>query len=153
MAQLRAQAELGIARPAGELYAVIADYAGRHRNILPAAYHDYTAEVTADGASTIARWVLHVGNHRRPYTMQVDPSPRDQSIVERDQASSFTTEWRVLVEGSGCRVRLASTWQQRSHGFPALFGRIFAPRTLARLHAETLRRLVQEAAVESVRGR
>ena len=148
MAELRAEAVLTIAGAADELYAIIADYADRHQHIMPAAYHDYAAETTNDAAGTVVHWVLHVGNHRRPYAMQVQATPSERLVVERDRDSSFTTEWRVVPEGSGSRVRLASTWQQRSHGFPALFERLFAPRSLRRLHAETLQSLAREAALE-----
>lgn len=145
MAQLQAQAERQIAGAAADVYRLIADYAGSHRTLLPAAYHDYAVEKDASGAPTVVRWTLHVGNHRRPYAMNITYRPEDTTIIERDQHSSFTTEWRVTTEEAKCRVRLTSTWQQRSRGFPALFERLFAPRSLARLHADTLRRLVAEA--------
>ena len=145
MAQLQAQAEREIAGTADDVYRIIADYAGRHRALMPAAYHDYAVEKDDAGTATVVRWTLHVGNHRRPYAMGITYRPQETTILERDQHSSFTTEWRVAAEGSGCRVRLTSTWQQRSHGFPALFERLFAPRSLARLHAETLQRLAAEA--------
>jgi hypothetical protein len=144
MAQLRAEAEQRFANRADELFAIIADYPGRHRRLMPAAYHDYAA--TADPAGTTVHWVLHVGRHRRPYDMQVTTNAGDRTVVERDRHSSFTTEWRVTTAENGSRVRLASTWQQRSTGFPALFERLFAPRSLGRLHAESLRLLAAEAA-------
>ena len=146
MAQLRAQAEREIAGTVDEIYRIIADYPGRHRTLLPAAYHDYMAEVDDAGAATVVRWTLHVGNHRRPYALGITYRPQERAVVEQDQNSSFTTEWRVLADGTNCRVRLTSTWQQRSRGFPALFERVFAPRSLARLHAETLQQLAAQAA-------
>ena len=144
MSQLNARAELEIAQPADDLVAIITDYAGRRRRIMPAAYHDYTVE--SGEPATVVRWVLHVGNHRRPYEIQVSWGPGERRVIERDTHSSFTTEWQVTPVGGSSRVTLASAWQQRSHGFPAFFERLFAPRSLARLHAETLRRLASEAA-------
>ena len=146
MAQLRAEAQRQIVRPVDELYAIITDYAGRRRRIMPPAYHDYVAESAGSGAATVVRWVLHVGRHRRPYEMQVSETPADHRVVERDGNSSFSTEWHVKTVDGMSRVSIASSWQQRSRGFPALFERIFAPRALARLHGETLRRLAAEAA-------
>jgi len=146
MAQLHAEAQQHIARPVDELYAIITDYAGRRRQIMPPAFHDYTAEAGGNRAPTVVRWVLHVGRHRRPYEMQVSETPAEYRVVERDRNSSFTTEWHVTNVDDASRVSIASSWQQRSRGFPALFERIFAPRSLARLHAETLRRLAAEAA-------
>jgi hypothetical protein len=146
MAQLRAEAQQTIQRAPDELYAIIADYTGRHRRIMPPAYHDYAVERGGSGEGSVVRWVLHVGNHRRPYEMQVDQAPQTHALTERDRHSSFTTQWLLSAEGTATHVRLVSTWEQRSHGFPALFERIFAPRSLARLHAETLRRLAAEAA-------
>jgi hypothetical protein len=145
MGQLQAQAEREIAGNADDVYRLIADYAGRHRALMPAAYHDYAVEKDDAGTATVVRWTLHVGNHRRPYAMGITYRPEETTIIERDQQSSFTTEWRANAAGTGCRVRLTSTWQQRSRGFPALFERLFAPRSLARLHTETLQRLGAEA--------
>jgi hypothetical protein len=144
MAQLNAKAVLEIAQPADALFAVITDYAGRRRHIMPTAYHDYA--VDSGEPVTKVRWVLHVGNHRRPYEMHVSRGPSERRVVERDIHSSFTTEWQVTSLGDGSRVTLASAWQQRSHGFSAMFERFFAPRSLARLHAETLQRLAAEPA-------
>lgn len=146
MAQLRAEAGRTIDRAPDELYAIIADYAGRHRRIMPPAYHDYTVVSGGSGDGTVVRWVLHVGNHRRPYAMRVSQATPPLTLTERDSESSFTTQWLLAADGTASHVRLVSTWEQRSHGFPALFERIFAPRSLARLHAETLRRLEAEAA-------
>lgn len=145
MTELTARAELEIAQPADALYAIITDYGGRRRRIMPPAYHDYAEEGGSGAAPTAVRWVLHVGNHRRPYEMKISALPDEQRVVERDARSSFKMEWQITPSGGGSRVTLASAWQQRSHGFPALFERLFAPRSLARLHAETLRRLAAEA--------
>ena len=146
MTKLNARAELEIARPADVLYAIITDYAGRRQRIMPSAYQDYAVDDTTGEPVTVVRWVLHVGNHRRPYEMHVSRRVDERRAVERDMHSSFTTEWQVIPLGNSSRVSLASAWQQRSHGFPAFFERIFAPRSLARLHAETLQRLAAEAA-------
>lgn len=146
MASLRAQAERPIPKPADDVYRIIADYAGRHQRLMPEAYHDYAVDSDQEGVATVVRWTLHVGNHRRPYVMAIDYAPSEHAIREHDQHSSFTTEWRISPDETNCRVLLSSAWQQRSHGFPALFERLFAPRSLARLHAETLRHLAAEAA-------
>ena len=141
MARLQAAAEQRVERPSREVYAAIADYGGQHRRALPEAYHDYTVESGGSGAGTVVSWVLHVGTHQRPYRMQVTEPQPGETLREQDGASSFATEWRVEPEGDASRVRLVSTWEQRSRGVPALFERLFAPRSLARLHQETLRRL------------
>jgi uncharacterized protein YndB with AHSA1/START domain len=143
MAQLVAAAERVIARPPTEVYAALADYAGRRRAIMPPAYHDYVVESGGSGAGTVVRWTLHVGNHRRPYRMQVSEPQPGRLLVERDADSTMTTQWEVHPEGTGSRVRVSSTWLQRAKGFPAFFERTFAPRSLSRLHGETLRRLAE----------
>ncbi|HEV7213988.1 MAG TPA: hypothetical protein VGP33_02605, partial [Chloroflexota bacterium] len=86
MAQLNAKAVLEIAQPADALFAVITDYAGRRRHIMPTAYHDYA--VDSGEPVTKVRWVLHVGNHRRPYEMHVSRGPSERRVVERDIHSS-----------------------------------------------------------------
>ena len=131
MAQLHAEAQQQIDRPVDDLYAIITDYAGRRRRIMPPAYHDFAVEAGAGGAATVVRWVLHVGRHRRPYEMQVTETPADHRLVEHDRGSSFSTEWHVTAVDGASRVAIASSWQQRSRGFPALFQRLFAPRSLA----------------------
>lgn len=141
MARLQAAAEQRVERPPADVYAAITDYRGRHPRALPEAYHGYSVAAGGIGAGTVVRWVLYVGSHRRSYHMQVTEPRPGQVVREQDSNSSFVTEWRVEPEGEGSRVRLTSTWEQRSKGFPALFERLFAPRSLARLHQETLRRL------------
>ena len=145
MAQLHAEAQRLIDRPVDDLYAIITEYAGRRRRIMPPAYHAFAVEPGTGGAATVVSWVLHVGRHRRPYEMQVTETPADHRVVEGDRGSSFRTEWHVTAVDGATRVTMASSWQQRSKGFPALFERLFAPRSLARLHAETLRLLAVEA--------
>jgi len=149
VAQLHAEADLWVAAPPRDIYARLADYRQQHSHVLPSAYHEYTVESGGQGAGTIVSWVLHVGNHRRPYRMQVSEPQAGELLVEQDTNSSFRNEWRVLAEGSGTRVRLSTTWEQRSHGFPAIFERLFAPRSLSRLHQETLRRLAAEVTASS----
>lgn len=141
MAQLEAVAERVIGRPPADVYAALADYEQRHRALLPPAYHDYAVERGGQGDGTVVRWTLYVGNHRRPYRMQVSEPQPGRLLVERDADSSMTTQWDVQPEGSGSRVRVTSSWLQRATGFPAFFERTFAPRSLSRLHAEMLRRL------------
>ena len=143
MGQLQAVAERVISRLPQDVYAAIADYGDRHRRLLPPAYHDYHVEAGGSGAGTVVTWTLHVGNHRRPYRMLVTEPEAGRTIEERDSATSLVTRWQVRAEGSGSRVQLSSTWDQRATGFPALFERLFAPRSLARLHQETLRRLAE----------
>lgn len=146
MTELQANAEQTYPQSPETLYAILADYQGRHQRILPDAYHDYAVEAGGAGVGTVVRWVLHVGNHRRPYAMQVSEPEAGRVLTEQERESSFRTEWRITPEGKGSRVRLRSVWRQRAHGFPAFFERMFAPRSLAKLHAETLRRLATEAA-------
>lgn len=143
MAQLEARAERVIARPPADVYAALADYEGRHRTIMPAAYHDYTVERGGQGDGTVVRWTLYVGNHRRPYRMQVSEPQPGRLLVERDAESTMSTQWDVQPEGAASRVRVTSSWLQRAKGFPAFFERTFAPRSLSRLHAEMLRRLAE----------
>lgn len=140
---LVATAQQTIDKPASDVATLLNDYRARP-SFLPDKYHDYQVEVGGNGAGTVASWTLHVGTHQRKYRVSVTGPDAAALLVERDEFSSFTTRWTVHPGGSGTLVSLQSEWDQRSAGFPALFERIFAPRSLASLHRLTLQRLADQ---------
>ncbi|MCL4543087.1 MAG: SRPBCC family protein [Chloroflexi bacterium] len=140
MAQLTAKAQRLIPCSPAKAFNIIADVHNGQRMLLTEHYHDYTV-LGADSGPTVLTWTLHIGTHKRPYRMAIERVILGQLLAERDTLSSFTMTWRLDPEGDFCKVTLESVWEQRSHGFPALFERVFAPRSLTRIYTTMLSRL------------
>ncbi|MCL5947146.1 MAG: SRPBCC family protein [Chloroflexi bacterium] len=131
------------------VFPVIADVHSGQRMLLTEHFRDYQVHRSKNG-STLLSWVLHVGTHRRQYRMAIERVVPGKLLVERDTLSSFTLIWDVTAEEEGCRVVLESQWDQRSRGVPALFERIFAPRSLQRIYEAMLYRLEGVASSDQV---
>ncbi len=149
MARLVVKCERFIPCALTRVFPVIADVHHGRRMLLTEHFRDYQVHRSKNG-STLLSWVLHVGTHRRQYRMAIERVVPGKLLVERDTLSSFTLTWEVVAEGEGCRVVLESRWDQRSHGFPALFERIFAPRALKRIYEAMLYRLESIASNDQV---
>ena len=99
MAQLRAQAEREIAGTVDEIYRIIADYPGRHRTLLPVAYHDYAAEADDTGAAMVARFPFA----SQPKLMAQFPFAHQLEMRHTVRDGRFTIRTKILSE---CAERL-----------------------------------------------
>jgi hypothetical protein len=140
MATVRATAEAHVDAPAAAAYAVLADLGGRHRRILPPAFSDYEVEAGGDGAGTVVRYSFTAGGRTRRYRMQVAEPEPGRVLTESDTESSLVTTFTVEPEGSGCRVRIETTWEG-ARGVGGFFERRFAPPALRRVYGEELANL------------
>lgn len=141
--RIHAKAERIIDAEPDEVWAMLTDYASSRARMLPENYLDYTVERAADGAGATLTYRLRAGGRERAYRMDVEEAIPGQSLVERDQTSTYTTHWQVERVGPGAhtRVRLASDWESRARGMSGFFERRFAPMGIQRIHQETLIRL------------
>jgi hypothetical protein len=78
------------------------------------------------------------GGRERDYRLAVEED--GAGLVERDQLSSFVSQWRVAPEGAGAQVTVESSWQGAG-GIGGMFERTFAPLGLRRIYSEMLDRL------------
>jgi uncharacterized protein YndB with AHSA1/START domain len=140
MGQLRVGAERVIDAPAEEVYRLVADMREHHPRFLPPAFSDFEVESGGVGAGTITRFILTAGGRRRQYRMQVGEPEPGRVLTESDTGSSLVTTWTVTPETARSRVRIASTWNGAG-GIGGAFERLFAPRVVRGIYADTLERL------------
>ena len=145
MARIHATAERIIDAEPAEVWAALTDVTRARPQMLPDNYMSYQAQPAMDGVGPTLTYRLRAGGRERAYQMQVEEATPGVELIERDQASSFTTHWLVERVGPGAhtRVRLSSEWESRATGVSGFFERRFAPLGVRRIHEETLVRLGQ----------
>jgi hypothetical protein len=140
---LHTAAEAIIDAPAPTVLAVLRDFNGRHREILPAAFSNLVIEEGGVGAGTVMTFDLKLGGRTQRATSRVE-EPSDgvieEYIVGRDMVTTFT----VRPDGDRAKVRIETQWQPASGlaGFPE---RLAAPRMLRQIYRDELARLNQVA--------
>lgn len=140
MGQLRVGVERVVDAPAEDVYRLVADMRAHHPRFLPPAFSDFEVESGGVGAGTITRFILTAGGRRRQYHMQVGEPEPGRVLTESDTGSSLVTTWTVTPEAGRSRVRIASTWDGAG-GIGGVFERLFAPRVVRGIYADTLVRL------------
>ncbi|MBX5450683.1 SRPBCC family protein [Thermogemmatispora sp.] len=139
MSRIIVQSEKVIPAKPEDIYAILADYKGRHPQILPANFQDYRVEQGARGEGTVISFRLRAGGRERLYRMRVSEPVRGQTLTESDLNSSLVTTWTVtpLPDGQHSQVRIATMWEGGS-GLGGFFERVFAPLGLRRIYSQTL---------------
>ena len=146
MTRIHVEAERVIDASPKNVYAILADYQGRHQRILPPeTFKDFHIEEGGQGEGTVARFRVAAGGRERPYRMRVTEPDRGRKLVEEDTMSSLVTTFTVepVSGGQASRVRIATEWQG-GRGIGGIFERTFAPGTMRRIYEEELDRLVEE---------
>ena len=144
MATLHMAAEAVIDAPAPTVLAVLRDFNGRHREILPPAFSNLVVEEGGVGAGTVMSFDLTLGGRTQRATSRVE-EPGDgvieEHIVGRDMVTTFT----VRPYGDHATARIETTWQSAS-GLAGLLERLAAPRMLRQIYRDELARLNKVAA-------
>lgn len=122
--------------------AALADYETVRPRILPEQYREYSVIEGGQGAGTVVRWVLQATS-KRTRDMRVTVAVEGASIIERDANSSLVTTWTVAPSGAGTEVTVTTEWDGAG-GIGGFFERLFAPRGLGRIQADTLTNLEKE---------
>ncbi len=141
---LHTAAEATIDAPASAVLAVLRDFDGRHREILPTAFSNLVIEAGGIGAGTVMSFDLTLGGRTQRATSRVEePSEGviEEHIVGRDMVTTFT----VRPDGDRALTRIETQWQPAS-GFAGLLERLAAPRMLRRIYRDELARLDRVAA-------
>lgn len=148
MGQIHVTAERAIDAPVRVVYAVLSDYSGRHRDILPPRnFVDYRVERGGHGAGTAVSFRVRAGGRERPYRMRISEPDPGRVIQERDETSSLVTTFTCtpLHDGVATRVRVETAWDASS-GIGGFFERTFAPGALRGIYYDELDRLAGEVA-------
>ncbi len=142
MSRIVISAERVIDAPANQVYDILADYRGGHREILPPQFVDYRVVEGGRGAGTLISFRVRAGGRERAYTMRASEPIRGSVLVESDTNSSLVTSFSLTPAGDGRRTRVAirTEWQGAA-GVGGFFERAFAPLALRRIYHDELDRL------------
>lgn len=151
MAVIEVVAEGDVAAPAATVYGWLADYAGVHPRFLPEAFSGYQVNEGGTGAGTVVSFSVTVGGRSRQYRMEVSEPEPGRVLRETDTGSTLVTDFTVAEQGTGSRVRIATTWQGAG-GVGGFFERRFAPVALKRLYVDELGRIAAYARDERAPG-
>ena len=143
MAEVQAQAQQLIPRPADQVYAELADYASIREQILPDNYSEYKVEVGGKGSGTTVHWKLQATKSRVRDCLIAVSEPKERTLVESDANSTMVNTWTVAPnDEQTSTVTVRTTWQGAG-GIAGFFEGLFAPLGLRRIHAATLAKLAE----------
>jgi hypothetical protein len=138
MATVTARASKAVNAPPERVLAFLRDYREARPKILTDNYSAYRVEQGGEGNGTIVAYHFETPRRGRDYRLRVEEV--DGMVRERDEFSSFVSEWSVSPDGLGSTVTLEGSWSGAG-GIGGVFERLFAPRVLSRIYGEMLDRL------------
>jgi hypothetical protein len=138
---LMAAATNPVSAPPDRVRAFLRDYHARPR-ILTDSYRDYRVEEGGEGQGTVFSYTF-VAPGRPPRTFRMRVEESDETLFERDQSSSFVSNWTVDATATGSSVTLEASWEG-SGGIGGFFERLFAPMSLRRTYAQILENLASQ---------
>jgi hypothetical protein len=139
MTILHTFAEAVIDAPAPTVLAVLRDFDGRHRQILPPAFSNLVVEHGGVGAGTVMSFDLTLGGRTQRATSRVEEPAEgviEEHIIGRDMVTTFT----IRPEGDRALTRIETRWEP-ARGLTGLLERLVAPRMLRQIYREELTRL------------
>ena len=144
MTILNTSAEAIIDAPAPTVLAVLRDFDGRHREILPPAFSNLVVKEGGVGAGTVMSFDLRLGGRTQRATSRVE-EPSDGVIEEHVIGRDMVTTFTVRPDGDRATARIETRWQPVS-GLAGVLERIALPRMLRQIYQDELARLDQVAA-------
>jgi len=139
MSALHATAARNIDAPASSVLAVLRDFDGHHRKILPAAFSNLVVEEGGHGAGTVISFDITLGGRTESARARVEepgPGVIEEHLIGREMVTTFT----VRQAGSAARTRIDTRWQP-ARGLAGLMERLFAPRMLRQIYRDELANL------------
>jgi hypothetical protein len=143
MAKLFTAADAHIEAPADVVLAILRDFDGHHRRILPPAFSDFEVVHDGLGDGTMTQFKLTLGGRTtegRTLARETDPGVIREQVLGRD----MVTEFRVEPEDAGSRVSIATQWTPAG-GFGGLMERFLAPAMLRKVYVQELELLAAYA--------
>jgi hypothetical protein len=138
MATVTARASKLVNAPPERVLEFLRNYREARPKILTDNFSAYRVERGGEGSGTIVAYHFESAGRGRDYRLRVEES--DGSVRERDEFSSFVSEWRVAPDGSGSNVTIEASWTGAG-GIGGIFERLFAPLGLRRIYGEILDKL------------
>ena len=146
MTTLTATAARTIAKPADHLYSLVADFRDHHPHILPPNFGDFRVLSGGIGLGTETFSTMTLGGRTQTIRTRVTRAEAPTLIEEMVVDRPMTTTFAFTPTDEGTTVRIETSWLPGT-GLPGLLERWFAPRMLARVYADELRRLEAYAAI------
>lgn len=142
MTHIHAQESALIDAPAGEIYALLADYRSGHPNILPKQYFTgLDVEQGGVGAGTVIAVHMRVMGIEQHHHMVVSEPEPGRMLVETSTESDMTTTFTVTPVGSRqASVTIATTWAQKP-GLGGIMDRLATPMIMRRMYRKELQQL------------
>ncbi len=141
---LHTVAEAVIDAPAPTVLAILRDFDGRHREILPPAFSNLVVEEGGVGAGTVMSFDLTLGGRRQHATSRVE-EPSEGVIEEHIVGRNMVTTFTVRPDGDRATARIETRWLPAS-GLAGFLERLAAPRMFRQIYRDELARLDQVAA-------
>ena len=126
-----------ISAPPDQVRAFLRDYRERPK-ILTDSYRDYRVEEGGVGEGTVFSYTFASPGRSRHFRLRVEES--EEGLFERDQDSTFVSNWTVDPAATGSSVTLEASWDGAG-GVGGFFERLFAPMALRRTYAQVLDKL------------
>jgi hypothetical protein len=148
MSALHVSAERNIDAPVSTVLAVLRDFDGHHRKILPAAFSNLVVEEGGHGAGTVISFDISLGGRTESARARIEepePGVIEEHLIGREMVTTFT----VRPERGGANTRIETRWQP-ARGLTGLIERVFAPRMLRQIYSDELSNLNHVAG--SLRG-
>ncbi len=137
MSRVTARASTTIEAPPEQVLERLRDYQARPQ-ILTDNYSAYRVEAGGQGSGTVFAYHFAAGGRERDYRLRVEEAPG--SLRERDELSSFVSNWTIEPAANGTTVTLEGSWEGAG-GVAGTFERLFAPVGLKRIYAQMLAKL------------
>lgn len=138
MTLLMAAATRPVSASPEQVRAFLRDYREARPRILTDQYRDYRVEQGGTGEDTIISYTFTSPGRSREFRLRVEES--DEGLFERDERSTFVSNWTVDPTATGSSVTLEASWEGAG-GIGGFFERLFAPMALRRTYAQVLDRL------------
>jgi hypothetical protein len=142
MALLMAAATSPMPVPPDQVRAFLRDYRTARPRILTDSYRDYRVEEGGEGEGTVFSYSF-VAPGRPPRSFRLHVEESDDTLFERDETTTFVSNWTIDETATGSSVTLEASWEGAG-GIGGFFERLFAPMSLRRTYAQVLEKLAAE---------
>lgn len=141
MGTVTASAHRTIDAPPERVFERLRDLSSR-ATILTDNFTDVRVESEGAGEGTIVAYHFTAGGRERDYRLRIE-EPDGDTLIERDELSSYVNEWTVTPAGSGATVTVTAKWDGAG-GIGGIFEGLFAPLGLRRILTQILQNLAEQ---------
>ena len=132
---LMAAATRSLGAPPDRVREFLRDYRDARPRILTSEYRNYRVEEGGVGEGTVVAYTF--ASPGRSHDFRVRVAESDEGLFERDDESSFVSNWTIDPTATGSSVTLEASWEGAG-GIGGFFERLFAPMSLRRTYGHVL---------------